>query len=49
MSENSGSNGSIIPSADQAERHRWLILAVIALAQLMIVLDRTHEVFNIAT
>jgi len=46
MSENSGSNGSIIPSADQPERHRWLILGVIALAQLMIVLDAT--IMNIA-
>ena len=33
------------PSTDSAwDRRRWLILGVIALAQLMVVLDRTCDV-----
>ena len=43
---NAGGNGTITAAGRQAGRNRWLILGVIALAQLMIVLDAT--VMNIA-
>ena len=42
MSDSAVSNGG----SGQADRHRWLVLGVIALAQLMIVLDAT--IMNIA-
>jgi EmrB/QacA subfamily drug resistance transporter len=46
MAARAGSNGSTGPAAGQPDRKRWLILGVIALAQLMVVLDAT--IVNIA-
>ena len=46
MSDSAVSNGGSGPAGGQADRHRWLVLGVIALAQLMIVLDAT--IMNIA-
>jgi EmrB/QacA subfamily drug resistance transporter len=46
MSDSAISNGGPGPAGGESDRHRWLILGVIALAQLMIVLDAT--IMNIA-
>jgi EmrB/QacA subfamily drug resistance transporter len=46
MSESAVSDDGSGPAGGQSDRHRWLILGVIALAQLMIVLDAT--IMNIA-
>ena len=46
MSESAVSGGAATPAGGQPDRRRWLILGVIALAQLMIVLDAT--IMNIA-
>ena len=46
MSGSAVSHGGSGPAGGQSDRHRWLILGVIALAQLMIVLDAT--IMNIA-
>ena len=46
MSDSAVSNGGSGPAGGQADPHRWLVLGVIALAQLMIVLDAT--IMNIA-
>jgi EmrB/QacA subfamily drug resistance transporter len=46
MSDSAVSHGGSGPADGQSDRNRWLILGVIALAQLMIVLDAT--IMNIA-
>ncbi len=46
MSGSTALSDSVTPSSGQPDRRRWLILVVIALAQLMIVLDAT--IMNIA-
>ena len=46
MSDSAVSNNGSGPAGGQPDPHRWLVLGVIALAQLMIVLDAT--IMNIA-